>query len=181
MMSSVAYILQYLPRRFNEELFPEHGGCKHRGRRIKCIIIADDMALLAEDERMLKNMLMDLNERCEDYGMKINISKTKAMVIGRNNSGLDGRCLSVCWNPDCRCRRILPKSRRLPFSGFLPLDVSSPAVGDIFRSGRCRCARCRGSQRTVGQRSQKLSFNMNQGLLIALGNFLKKTPDQDNL
>ena len=41
------------------------------------------MALLAEDERMLKKMLMELNERCEDYGTKINISKTKAMVIGR--------------------------------------------------------------------------------------------------
>ena len=62
-----------------------------------------------------------------------------------NNSGLDGRGLSVCWNPDCRCRRLLPKYRRLPFSGFLPLDVSSPAVGDIFRSGRWRCVRCRGS------------------------------------
>ena len=36
------------------------------------------------------------------------------------------------------------KSQRLPFSGFLPLNASSPAVGDIFRSGRCR-----GSQRTV--------------------------------
>ena len=48
-----------------------------------------------------------------------------------------------CWNPDCRC--LLPKSRRLPFSGFLPLDVSSPPVGDIFRSGRCMCVRCSGS------------------------------------
>ena len=28
-------------------------------------------------------MLMELNERCEDYGLKINISKTKSMVIGR--------------------------------------------------------------------------------------------------
>ena len=53
------------------------------GRRNKCIIFSDDMALLAEDERMLKSMLMELNERCEDYGMKINISKTKVMVIGR--------------------------------------------------------------------------------------------------
>ena len=44
---------------------------------------ADDMALLAEDERMLKNMLMELNERCGDCGMKINISKTKATTIGR--------------------------------------------------------------------------------------------------
>ena len=42
------------------------------GRRIKCIRFADDMALLAEDERMLKNMLMELYERCEDYGMEIN-------------------------------------------------------------------------------------------------------------
>ena len=39
--------------------------------------------------------------------------------------------------------RLLPKLRRLPFSGFLPLDVSSPAVGDILRSGCCRCVRCR--------------------------------------
>ena len=59
-----------------------------------------------------------------------------------NNSGLDGRGLSVFWNPDCRCRRLLPKSWRLPISGFLPLDVSSPAMGDILRSGRCRCVRC---------------------------------------
>ena len=52
-------------------------------------IDADDMALLAEDERMLKNMLTELNERCEDYGMKINISKTKAMVIGRKPKKID--------------------------------------------------------------------------------------------
>ena len=42
-----------------------------------------DMALLAEDERMLKNMLVELNDRCENYGMKININKTKTMVVGR--------------------------------------------------------------------------------------------------
>ena len=68
-MSSIAYTLQHLLGRFNEGLFPEHGGCKHRRRRIECIIFADDMALLTEDERMLKNMLMELNERCENYGM----------------------------------------------------------------------------------------------------------------
>ena len=61
------------------------------GRRIKCIRFADDMALLAENERMLKNMLMELNDRCEDYGMKINITKTKAMVIGRKPNTIDIR------------------------------------------------------------------------------------------
>ena len=49
------------------------------------------MALLAEDERMLKNMLIELNDRCEDYGMKINISKTKAVVIGRKPKKIDMR------------------------------------------------------------------------------------------
>ena len=49
------------------------------------------MALLAEDEKMLKNMLTELNERCEDYGMKINISKTKAMVISRKSKKIDTR------------------------------------------------------------------------------------------
>ena len=63
--------------------FPNMGGVNVRGRRIKCIRFASDVALLAEDERMLKNMLMELKERCEDCGMKMNISKTKATVIGR--------------------------------------------------------------------------------------------------
>ena len=38
--------------------FPKHRDVNIGGRRIKCIRFADDMALLAEDERMLKNMLM---------------------------------------------------------------------------------------------------------------------------
>ena len=49
------------------------------------------MAFLAEDERMLKNMLMELNERCEDYGMKININKTKNTVLGRKPKKMDMR------------------------------------------------------------------------------------------
>ena len=42
------------------------------------------MTLLAEDERMLKNMLMERNDRCEDYGMKINTNKKKAMLQEEN-------------------------------------------------------------------------------------------------
>ena len=49
------------------------------------------MAFLAQDERMLKNMLMNLNDRCENYGMNINISKTKVMVIGRKPKNIDMR------------------------------------------------------------------------------------------
>ena len=45
-----------------DELFPEHRVCKIGGRRIKCIRFANDLALLAGHERMLKNMLMELND-----------------------------------------------------------------------------------------------------------------------
>ena len=69
--------------------FPNTGAVNIGGRRIKCIRFADDMALLAEDESM--KMLMELNEICEDYGKKINISKTKAMVIGRKPNKKDMR------------------------------------------------------------------------------------------
>ena len=36
-------------------------------------------------------MLMELNDICEDYGMKININKTKIMVIGRKPKKKDMR------------------------------------------------------------------------------------------
>ena len=62
-----------LPTLFNiylEDLlkncFLKTGGVNIGGRRIKCIRFADEIALLAEDERMPKNMLMELNDRCED-------------------------------------------------------------------------------------------------------------------
>ena len=71
--------------------FLNTGGVNIGGRRIMCIRFVDDMALLAEDGRMLKNMLMELNDRCEDYGMKLNINKTKAMVIGRKPKKVDVR------------------------------------------------------------------------------------------
>ena len=61
------------------------------GREIKCIRFADDTALLAENERMLKNILMELNDRCEDYGMKINIYKTNAMIVGGKPKKIDMR------------------------------------------------------------------------------------------
>ena len=49
------------------------------------------MIFLIENERMLKVMLMELNVRCEDYRMKINITKTRTMVIGRKPKTIDMR------------------------------------------------------------------------------------------
>ena len=48
------------------------------------------MALLEKYERILKNMLMELNDSREDCGMKINVN-TKTMVIGRKPKKTDMR------------------------------------------------------------------------------------------
>ncbi|KAJ4429420.1 hypothetical protein ANN_21589 [Periplaneta americana] len=47
------------------------------GGRINCIRFADDMTLLAEEETVLRDMLVKLNDSCEQYGMKINANKTE--------------------------------------------------------------------------------------------------------
>ncbi|KAJ4438600.1 hypothetical protein ANN_14547 [Periplaneta americana] len=64
------------------------------GRRIKCIRFVDDMALLAEEEMILKDMLLELNDTCEQHGMKINANKTKSMVIGRKIQKINLRILN---------------------------------------------------------------------------------------
>ncbi|KAJ4447925.1 hypothetical protein ANN_09934 [Periplaneta americana] len=53
-----------------------------RRRRLKCMRFSDDMMLLTEEEMILKDMLLELNDNCEQYGMKIIANKTTNMVIG---------------------------------------------------------------------------------------------------
>ena len=56
------------------------------------MLFVGDMALLAGGQRMLKNMLMEINDRCEDYGLKIKyINKTKTIVIGTKPKKIDMR------------------------------------------------------------------------------------------
>ena len=71
----VSFILFNILKYLMKNCFLNTGGVNIEGRRNKGIRFSDDMALLAEDERMLKNMLMELKERCEDYGMKIHVDK----------------------------------------------------------------------------------------------------------
>ncbi|KAJ4436308.1 hypothetical protein ANN_18939 [Periplaneta americana] len=55
---------------------------------------ADDMTILAEKEMILRDMLQELNDSYEQYGMKINPNKTKTMVIGRNMKKVNLRILN---------------------------------------------------------------------------------------
>ncbi|KAJ4435319.1 hypothetical protein ANN_17929 [Periplaneta americana] len=67
------------------------GGVIVEGRRIR---FADDMALLAEKETILRDMLLELNDSCEPYGMKIIAKKTKIMIIGRKIKKVNLRILN---------------------------------------------------------------------------------------
>ena len=64
--------------------FLNTGGVNIGGRRNKCIRFSDDMALLTKDKRMLKNMLAELDDKCDDYGMKINKIRQRPLLSEEN-------------------------------------------------------------------------------------------------
>ncbi|KAJ4435086.1 hypothetical protein ANN_23661 [Periplaneta americana] len=124
------------------------------GRIMKCVRFADDKTLLA-DEMMLRDMLLELNDSCEQYGMEINANKTKTMVIGRKVKKLRdctvGYILDCGYNIKVNPTVIMHHSEQ--FWTFLFLDILLTGhlfprtfvlghftldsfVYDIFSSGR---------------------------------------------
>ncbi|KAJ4441680.1 hypothetical protein ANN_11538 [Periplaneta americana] len=61
--------------------FQNMGGVIVGGIRIKCIRFADNMTLLGEEKMMLRDMLLELNDSYEQYGMKINANKMKTRKV----------------------------------------------------------------------------------------------------
>ena len=59
----------------------EHKWIKIARRNINNFRYADDMTLIAENEK-LKNLLMKVEEESEKVGLKFNIQKTKIMASG---------------------------------------------------------------------------------------------------
>ena len=56
---------------------------------IKCLLYADDQVLLASSEEELQEMVNILCGTLERKGMKVNVSKTKAMVFERDDCGTE--------------------------------------------------------------------------------------------
>ena len=55
-------------------------GIKTAGRNINNLRYADDTTLMAENEEELKSLLMKVKEESENFGLKLNIQKTKIMA-----------------------------------------------------------------------------------------------------
>ena len=52
------------------------------GRNINNLRYADDTTLMAESKEELKSLLMKVKEESEKVDLKLNIQKTKIMVLG---------------------------------------------------------------------------------------------------
>jgi len=62
-------------------------GVKVGGKRIKDVRFADDQAMIDGTNEGLQLIMDKLNEKAEEYGMRINGPKTKAMRISREGGG----------------------------------------------------------------------------------------------
>ena len=64
----------------NPGLDEAQSGIKIAGRNINNLRYADDTTLMAESEEELKSLLMKIEEKSENFGLKLNIQKTKIMA-----------------------------------------------------------------------------------------------------
>ena len=81
----------------NSGLEETQAGIKIAGRNINNLRYADDTTLMAESEEELKSLLMKVKLESEKVGLKLNIQKTKIMVIQShhfmgNGWGNSGNC-----------------------------------------------------------------------------------------
>ena len=66
----------------NARLGEGQAGIKVTRRNINNLRYADNTALMAESEEVLKSLLMKVKEESEKVGLKLNIQKTKIMASG---------------------------------------------------------------------------------------------------
>ena len=66
----------------NAGLEKAQAGIKIAGRNIIYLRYADDTTLMVESEEKLKSLLMKVKEESENFGLKLNIQKTKIMASG---------------------------------------------------------------------------------------------------
>ena len=90
---------------WNVMLDEAQAGIKIAGRNTNNLRYADDTNLLAESKEELKSPLMNVKEKSEKAGLKLNIQKSKIMASGPiTSSKLDGETVETvadlfCWAP----------------------------------------------------------------------------------
>ena len=71
---------------WNTGLDESQAGIKISGRNINNLRYTDDITLIAENEKQLKSLLMEVKEETEKASLKLNIQKTKIMASNSTTS-----------------------------------------------------------------------------------------------
>ena len=80
----------------NSGLDEAQAGIKIAGRNINNLRNTDDITLTAESEEELKSLLMKVKVESENFGLKLNIQKTKVMASGPITSWqIDGETMET--------------------------------------------------------------------------------------
>ena len=98
---------EYIMR--NARLQEAQAGIKIAGKNVNNLRYADDTTLMAESEEELKSFLMKVKEESEEFGLKLNIQKTKIMASGPITSWqIDGETVETvrdyCFVLQNQCR-----------------------------------------------------------------------------
>ena len=88
------FYAEYIMR--NGGLEETQAGIKIAGRNNNNLRYADDTTLMAESEKKLKSLLMEVKEEREKAGLKLNIQETKIMASGSITSWqIDGETVET--------------------------------------------------------------------------------------
>ena len=85
---------------WNAWLDESQAGIKISGRNISNLRYADDTTLMAQSEE-LTSFLMKVKEESENFGLKLNIQKTKIMASGLIDIKVTQSCPTLCYPLDC--------------------------------------------------------------------------------
>src|SRR6476619_3056659 len=77
-------LLIYAEMMMKDALENVEEGIRVGGELIKDVQYADDQGMVANTEAGLQSLMDSLNTTAKHYDMKVNIKKTKAMVVSRN-------------------------------------------------------------------------------------------------
>jgi hypothetical protein len=84
----------YIQALIDEAMDGREDGVKVGGQLVNAIRFADDQAMLASNNAGLQRIMNRLNETSGEYGMEINIAKTKVMRISRTG----GKSMDITVN-----------------------------------------------------------------------------------
>lgn len=76
----------YVESMMMEAYWESQEGIKIGGQLLRDIRFADDQGMVGRSEKELQSIMDNLNGKAAEYDMKINVKKTKVMVVSRNVS-----------------------------------------------------------------------------------------------